>query len=78
MFLCSLIKMTYWISQKTGKCLTLNQLQHCLKRNFSGRLDTDKTIQIFRRNILSDVLESELTASDFEVNIIYLFVFDDM
>ena len=69
----SLIKMMYWISKNTGKCLTMNQLQHCLKRNFGGKLDVDETVERFLKNIPTNLLVSlvsEQRGSDIEVCII--------
>lgn len=32
----SLIKMLYWMSQKSGSVVTRSQLEHAIRRNFSG------------------------------------------
>ena len=39
--------MMYWISQESGETLTMNQLQYCVKRNFGGKTDVDKTVNLF-------------------------------
>ena len=62
--------MAYWISQRTGRQLTSNQLHYCLKRNFSGRDDTDETIKKFLRNVSLDIFQFEQTADDDKVNIV--------
>ena len=54
----SLIKMMYWISQNTGKCLTMNQLQHCLKRNFGGKDNVDNMVERFLRNVPANLIIS--------------------
>ena len=64
----SLIKMMYWISQNTGKCLTMNQLQHCLKRNFGGKENVDEMVDRFLINIPANLIISEQHASDIEVH----------
>ena len=45
--LFSLIKMMYWISEKSGETLTMNQLQHCLMRNFGGKTNVNSTVEVF-------------------------------
>ena len=41
LFVCSLIKMLYWMCEKTGVPLTGPQLFHAIKRNFGGLEDPD-------------------------------------
>jgi len=60
--------MMYWISQNTGKCLTMNQLLHCLKRNFGGKDNVDKTVERFFINVPANLVISEQHASDIEVH----------
>ncbi|XP_065899490.1 E3 ubiquitin-protein ligase rnf213-alpha-like isoform X3 [Dysidea avara] len=62
----SLIKMMYWISQTTGKCLTMNHLQHCLKRNFGGKVNVDEMVERFLRNVPAYLIVSEQRPSDVE------------
>lgn len=51
MYLCSLIKMLYWMVRKTNQLLTMTQLEHAVKRNFGG-LDEVDAVDIFKMNIL--------------------------
>jgi len=60
--------MMYWISQNTGKCLTMNQLQHCLKRNFGGKANVDEMVERFLINIPANLIVSEQHASEIEVS----------
>ena len=57
----------YWISQTTGKCLTMNHLQHCLKRNFGGKVNVDEMVERFLRNVPAYLIVSEQRPSDVEV-----------
>lgn len=60
MSLCSLIKMLYCIFQKNGcKNLTMNQLQHCLKRNFGGKTDVNEIVDTFLENISAKFIRTE-------------------
>ena len=67
-FLLSLIKMMYWISEKSGETLTMNQLQHCLMRNFGGKIDVNKTVELFLRKVRADLLHAKSSTSDIEVS----------
>lgn len=66
--LFSLIKMMYWISEKSGETLTMNQLQHCLMRNFGGKTDVNKTVELFLRKVRADLLQTKPSTSDIEVS----------
>ena len=68
MFLISLIKMMYWISQNTGKRLTLTQLRHCLMRNFGGADDINKIVQRFLGKLTANCLEFEQSSLEFQVS----------
>ena len=48
----SLIKMLYWMTESTGTMLTVPQLRHAIRRNFSGFSATDEfnPFQIFVKN----------------------------
>ena len=53
-FLLSLIKMMYWISERSGEALTMNQLEHCLMRNFGGKTDmnnTNEAVELFLKKV---------------------------
>lgn len=39
---CSLIKMLYWMVESTDTIVTVPQLRHAIKRNFSGFPTTEK------------------------------------
>ena len=55
---CSLIKMLYWMINKTNQPLTIKQLEHAVKRNFGG-LDNNEVdaVNIFKKNVhITDVL----------------------
>ena len=66
--LLSLIKMMYWISQKSGETLTMNQLQYCLMRNFGGKTDVNKTVELFLRKVRADLLQTKPSTSDVKVS----------
>ena len=46
----SLIKMLYWMMEKTNQPLTMEQLEHAVRRNFGG-LDEVDAVSIFKKNI---------------------------
>lgn len=50
MYMHSLIKMLYWMIEKTKQPLTMRQLEHAVRRNFGG-LDEVDAIGIFKKNI---------------------------
>ena len=53
----SLIKMLYWMINKTNQPLTIKQLEHAVKRNFGG-LDNNEVdaVNIFKKNVhITDV-----------------------
>ncbi|XP_065899482.1 E3 ubiquitin-protein ligase rnf213-alpha-like isoform X2 [Dysidea avara] len=62
----SLIKMMYGITQRTGKSLTMNQLQHCLKRNFGGTNGVNEIVERFLKSIPASLIRTEHYASDVE------------
>ena len=66
--LLSLIKMMYWISEKSGEALTMNQLQHCLMRNFGGKTDVNKTVELFLRKVRADLLQTKPSTSEVKVS----------
>ena len=67
--LLSLIKMMYWISKKSEETLTMNQLQYCLMRNFGGKTDVNKTVELFLKKVQADLLQTRPSStSDVEVN----------
>ena len=56
-YVCSLIKMLYWMIYKTNQPLTIRQLEHAVKRNFGG-LDNNEidAVDIFKKKIhITDV-----------------------
>ena len=57
MLICSLIKMLYWMINKTNQPLTIKQLEHAVKRNFGGLDNNDvDAVNIFKENIhITDV-----------------------
>ena len=57
----------YWISQDTGKRLTMIQLRHCLKRNFGGKVNVDEIVEKFLEHVPAHFIASEQHASDIEV-----------
>ena len=50
LFLHSLIKMLYWMSESSGSIVTKAQLLHAVKRNFSGYDEID-SINVFKENL---------------------------
>ena len=72
--LSSLIKMMYSVSEKSGGHLTMNQLKHCLMRNFGGRVDVSKTVELFLKKVKDDLSKIITAASDVEVNT-YMYAF---
>ena len=60
--------MMYWISQKTGKHLTLFQLRHCLMRNFGGADDIDRIVKRFLGKLSADCFHYEQSASENQVS----------
>ena len=68
--------MMYYIFQKNGyQKLTMNQLLHCLKRNFGGELKVTETIDIFLEGISVKDLRTEESTSDIVCNYAYVFVY---
>ena len=63
--------MMYWISEKSGETLTMNQLQHCLMRNFGGKTDVNKTVELFLRKVRADLLQTKPSTSDIEIQVSY-------
>ena len=59
--------MMYWISEESKENLTMNQLQHCLMRNFGGKTDVNKTVTLFLKKVPAHLLQTIQSASDFEV-----------
>lgn len=60
----SLIKMMYWISQKTNKHLTKNQLEHCLMRNFGGTDNVYEIVEVFLNKVPKHLLQKEQSTVD--------------
>ena len=60
--------MMYWISEKSGETLTMNQLQHCLMRNFGGKTDVNKTVELFLKKVRADLVQTKTSTSDVEVS----------
>ena len=52
--------MMYWISERNGENLTMNQLQHCLMRNFGGKTDVSKTVELFLRKVPAHLLQAKV------------------
>lgn len=49
---CSLIKMMYCMFEKNKEQkLTMNQLQHCLKRNFGGKSNVSEIVDMFLADV---------------------------
>ena len=65
----SLIKMMYWISKTTGERLTMNQLRHCLKRNFGGKPDVEEVVKRFLKDVTANMIDSEQHHGDVEVHV---------
>ena len=59
--------MMYWISQNTGKRLTLTQLRYCLMRNFGGTDDINKIVLTFL--LKSSAKSIEIDESIFELQV---------
>ena len=59
--------MMYSISQKSGKPLTVNQLKHCVMRNFGGKIDVYKTVELFLKKVRDYLPQIMTTTSDVEV-----------
>lgn len=68
LFILSLIKMMYRISKKSGEMLTMNQLEHCLMRNFGGKTDISKTVGLFLKRVPADLLQTKQSPSDVQVS----------
>ena len=48
----SLVKMLYWMCEKSGRPPTWPQLEHAIRRNFGGmELDEMDTLEEFKREI---------------------------
>lgn len=60
--------MMYWISQRSGKTLTFNQIQYCLMRNFGGKPD-NKVVDLFLDKIPRDTLLSIQKQSTSEIKV---------
>ena len=60
--------MMYWISERSGKNLTMNQLQHCLMRNFGGKTDVNKTVELFLEKVPAHLLQTKEATFDVEVS----------
>ena len=65
----SLIKMMYFIFQKNGnQKLTMNQLLHCLRRNFGGKSNVTETIDMFLENVsVKELRTEEITCTSDDV-----------
>ena len=60
--------MMYWISEESKENLTMNQLQHCLMRNFGGKADVNETVKLFLKKVPAHLLQTIQSASDVEVS----------
>ena len=60
--------MMYWISEETKENLTMNQLQHCLMRNFGGKTNVNETVTLFLKKVPAHLLQAIESASDVEVS----------
>ena len=60
--------MMYWISQRSGESLTMNQIQHCLMRNFGGKTDVNETIKVFLEKVPAALLQTKQSFSDAKVS----------
>ena len=58
--------MMYFIFQKNGnQKLTMNQLLHCLRRNFGGKSNVNETIDMFLENVsVKELRRTEEITSD--------------
>ena len=52
----------------------MNQLKHCLMRNFGGKVDVGKTVELFLKKVKDDLSKIITAASDVEVNT-YMYAF---
>ena len=59
--LISLIKMLYWMCEKSNRPPTGPQLQHAIKRNFGG-LEDFNTYEIFKNKLPNIEQQPELSA----------------
>jgi len=57
----------YSISEKSGEPLTVNQLKHCVMRNFGGKIDVNKTVELFLKKVEDYLPQIMTTTSDVEV-----------
>ena len=66
--ICSLIKMLYWMCERSQSSPTWPQLQHAIMRNFGG-LQSDKInpLEIFKQKILINREPPDLTGVPKEV-----------
>ena len=70
----SLIKMLYWMCEKSKKPPTGPQLQHAIKRNFGGLEDFD-TYEIFKQHISNLDDQPDMTnVSEMVITLHYAFV----
>ena len=60
--------MMYWISQESGESLTINQIQYCLMRNFSGKTNVSQTVEIFLKKVPPHLLQTKQPSFDLEVS----------
>ena len=62
----------YWISEESGENLTMNQLRHCLMRNFGGKTEVKETVTLFLEKALEQVpahlLQTIQSSSNVEVS----------
>jgi len=58
----------YSISQKSGENLSMNQLQHCLMRNFGGKTNVNKTVELFLKEVPANLVQTISSTSDVEVS----------
>lgn len=61
--------MMYWISQQSGEKLSMNQLQHCLMRNFGGKTDVNATVQLFLGKLQANLFQTTQSTTEVEVSI---------
>ena len=63
--------MMYWISEESKENLTMNQLQHCLMRNFGGKTNVNEMVTLFLEKVLKQapahLLQTIQSGSDVEV-----------
>ena len=64
--------MMYWISEESGEDLTMNQLRHCLMRNFGGKTNVNETVKLFLEKYLNEIpahlLQTIQSSSNVEVS----------